>query len=60
VWTPQVNVIHPGHPEQAPAALAALKAKWPGPFAHDLAYNQNLSLTGNGFLIDTRGANDLQ
>lgn len=53
VWTPQVHIIHPGTPPQAPATLAALREKWPGPFAHDLAYNQNLALTGSGFTVDT-------
>lgn len=53
VWTPQVHVIHADAAPQAPEALAALQERWAGPFAHDLAYNQNLALSGNGFTLDT-------
>jgi glycosyltransferase domain-containing protein len=52
VWTPQVHVIHPGNLPQAPEALAALREKWAGAFAHDQAYNKNLALTGKGFTLD--------
>lgn len=52
VWTPKVQVIHPGNLPQAPGALAALREKWAGAFAHDLAYNKNLALTGKGFTLD--------
>jgi len=51
VWTPQVQVIHPGTLPDAPQALAALREKWAGPFQHDLAYNKNLALTGKGFTL---------
>ncbi|WP_346829851.1 TIGR00180 family glycosyltransferase [Pseudomonas abietaniphila] len=51
VWTPQVHIIHPGHQPDAPTALAAVQEKWAGAFAHDLAYNQNLALTGTGFTL---------
>jgi hypothetical protein len=51
VWTPQVQVIHPGTLPDAPQALQALREKWPGPFQHDLAYNKNLALTGKGFTL---------
>jgi glycosyltransferase domain-containing protein len=51
VWTPQVQVIHPGALPDAPKALQALREKWSGPFQHDLAYNQNLALTGKGFTL---------
>jgi glycosyltransferase domain-containing protein len=60
VWTPQVHILHSGQTPDAPAALAALQEKWSDAFAHDLAYNQNLSLTGNGFSIDASHANGLQ
>ncbi|TVT85792.1 TIGR00180 family glycosyltransferase [Pseudomonas sp. H3(2019)] len=52
VWTPQVQVIHPGTLPDAPQVLAALREKWAGPFQHDLAYNKNLALTGKGFTLD--------
>jgi glycosyltransferase domain-containing protein len=51
VWTPQVQVIHPGTLPEAPQALAALRDKWAGQFQHDLAYNQNLAKTGKGFTL---------
>ncbi|SEQ36966.1 glycosyltransferase domain-containing protein [Pseudomonas sp. NFACC02] len=51
VWTPQVHVVHPGTLPQAPEALAALQHKWADAFAHDLAYNKNLALTGKGFTL---------
>jgi GT2 family glycosyltransferase len=51
VWTPQVQIVHTGTlPDQAQAA-AALQDKWQARFAHDVAYNQNLSLTGKGFTL---------
>lgn len=52
VWTPKVQIIHPGHLPQAPEALAALRERWAGAFDHDLAYNKNLALTGKGFTLD--------
>ncbi|MDB5984071.1 MAG: glycosyl transferase family protein, partial [Pseudomonas sp.] len=51
VWTPQVQVIHPGSLPQVPQALEALRNKWAGQFQHDLAYNKNLALTGKGFTL---------
>jgi glycosyltransferase domain-containing protein len=51
VWTPHVHVIHPGTLPDAPEALAALQEKWADAFAHDLAYNKNLQLTGKGFTL---------
>jgi glycosyltransferase domain-containing protein len=51
VWTPQVQVIHPGTLPTSPDALEALRDKWAGPFQHDLAYNKNLALTGKGFTL---------
>ena len=53
VWTPQVQVIHPGTLPEAPQALEALREKWPGALSHDLAYNQNLAMTGKGFTLGT-------
>lgn len=58
VWTPQVQVYHSGSTAQAPLALARLQDKWAGAFAHDLAYNQNLSLSGRGFTVDTASTAD--
>lgn len=51
VWTPLVQVLHPGELPQAPQALAALREKWSAAFAQDAAYNANLSLTGKGFTL---------
>lgn len=51
VWTPQVQVIHPGALPVAPTELAALQGKWADAFARDLAYNKNLQLTGSGFSL---------
>lgn len=51
VWTPYVQVIHPGEVVQTLTALAALRAKWATAFAHDLAYNRNLSQTGSSFTL---------
>ncbi|QXI19305.1 glycosyltransferase family 2 protein [Pseudomonas hamedanensis] len=51
VWTPLVQVLHTGELPQAPAALAALREKWPEAFAQDPAYNANLALTGKGFTL---------
>ncbi|EJM10837.1 putative glycosyltransferase [Pseudomonas sp. GM21] len=58
VWTPQVQVIHPGTMPEAPQALQALRDKWPGPFQHDLAYNKNLALTGKGFTLGNASSVD--
>lgn len=51
VWTPQVHVLHGADVPQAPQALEALREKWSAAFAHDPAYNANLSLTGKGFSL---------
>jgi hypothetical protein len=51
VWTPRVQVIHPGVVSQAPKALGALREKWAAAFAQDQAYNANLALTGKGFAL---------
>jgi len=51
VWTPLVQVIHPGVVSQAPQALDALREKWAAAFAQDRAYNANLALTGKGFAL---------
>ena len=56
VWTPQVQITHPGVLADAPQALAALRDKWAGSFDSDPAYNKNLSLTGNGFDLGTPSA----
>ncbi|SDO34590.1 glycosyltransferase domain-containing protein [Pseudomonas arsenicoxydans] len=51
VWTPRVQVIHPGEVAQAPQVLDALREKWAAAFAQDQAYNANLALTGKGFAL---------
>ena len=51
VWTPHVQVLHPGILGEAPQALDALRDKWAGAFAQDQAYNRNLALTGKGFTL---------
>jgi len=56
VWTPQVQVIHPGTLPESPQALAALRDKWTGAFEHDLAYNKNLALTGKGFTLGSESS----
>jgi glycosyltransferase domain-containing protein len=53
VWTPQVEIIHPGSMPHSDAALETLRTKWSAQFAHDPAYNSNLSLTGKGFTLGT-------
>ena len=58
VWTPQVQIAHPGTLPNDPNAVAALRDKWQARFAHDEAYNQNLALTGKGFTLgDACGVN---
>lgn len=51
VWTPHVQVIHSGEVQASESSLEALREKWPGPFAHDEAYNSNLALDGPGFTL---------
>lgn len=56
VWTPQVQITHPGTLPDNPQAAAALRDKWPARFEQDSAYNQNLALTGKGFTSANRPA----
>ncbi|RON49156.1 glycosyl transferase family 2 [Pseudomonas frederiksbergensis] len=51
VWTPLVQVIHPGVVQQGQQVLDALRDKWSAAFAQDQAYNANLALTGKGFAL---------
>jgi len=51
VWTPYVQVVHPGSVAQPAPTLFSLQRKWPGNFAHDLAYNQNLSQVAPTFAL---------
>ncbi|VVQ20200.1 hypothetical protein PS938_04864 [Pseudomonas fluorescens] len=51
VWTPQVQIVHTGTLANDAQAIAALQDKWQAHFAQDVAYNQNLSLTGKGFTL---------
>jgi glycosyltransferase domain-containing protein len=51
VWCPQAQLLHPGLLPDAPELAAALRDKWQARFAQDVAYNQNLSLTGKGFTL---------
>jgi GT2 family glycosyltransferase len=51
VWTPLVQVIHPGELPEAPQALAALREKWATAFEHDQAYSKNLASTGKAFTL---------
>ncbi|MGF6109798.1 TIGR00180 family glycosyltransferase [Pseudomonas frederiksbergensis] len=51
VWTPLVQVVHPGAVPQGAQVLDALREKWSGAFAQDPAYNANLALTGKGFVL---------
>lgn len=53
VWTPQVQVVHPGEVPQSAAALQALRGKWSSAFEQDVAYNRHLSLHGAGFQLTT-------
>ncbi|WP_166364058.1 glycosyltransferase family 2 protein [Pseudomonas akapageensis] len=57
VWTPQVQIVHPGTLPSDEAVLAALRDKWQV-FAQDPAYNQNLATTGNGFVLSAPKAVD--
>lgn len=52
VWTPQVQVVHPGDIAKAPEALHALRSKWAAAFEHDTAYNRHLALRGQGYTLD--------
>ncbi|MGE1177252.1 glycosyltransferase family 2 protein [Pseudomonas sp. BW7P1] len=58
VWTPSVQVLHPGQLPQAPEALEALREKWAAAFAGDQAYNANLSLTGKGYTLNESASLD--
>jgi glycosyltransferase domain-containing protein len=58
VWTPYVQVVHPGIVAQPAPTLFSLQRKWPGHFAHDLAYNQNLSQTSASFALGDAAAID--
>ncbi|MBC3774894.1 TIGR00180 family glycosyltransferase [Pseudomonas sp. SWRI99] len=58
VWTPAVQVIHKGGMPDASHALAALRKKWAAAFVQDQAYNANLSLNGNGFVLDDSASLD--
>jgi glycosyltransferase domain-containing protein len=51
VWTPQVQLTHPGVLPDAPEALAALREKWADAFARDPAYNPNLAQTGKAYSL---------
>ncbi|WP_447788896.1 TIGR00180 family glycosyltransferase [Pseudomonas farris] len=51
VWCPQAQIQHPGVLADAPQLAAALRDKWQARFAQDVAYNQNLALTGKGFTL---------
>jgi glycosyltransferase domain-containing protein len=58
VWVPQAHIQHPGTLPDAASAMEALRSKWSGQFAQDLAYNKNLALTGKGFTLgDVSGVN---
>ncbi|WP_311971097.1 TIGR00180 family glycosyltransferase [Pseudomonas baltica] len=58
VWTPYVQVVYPGSVAQPAQTLFSLQRKWPGNFAHDLAYNQNLSQLGGSFALGDAAAID--
>jgi GT2 family glycosyltransferase len=51
VWCPQAQMLHPGLLPDAPQTAAALQDKWRARFTQDVAYNQNLALTGKGFTL---------
>ncbi|WP_347904736.1 TIGR00180 family glycosyltransferase [Pseudomonas purpurea] len=51
VWTPQAQIAHPGTLPDNPQAAAALRDKWRARLEQDVAYNQNLALTGKGFTL---------
>ncbi|GEM_PF-336434 len=61
VWTPQATLLHEGShdkagadPERAEEAQRVLFDRWLPTIARDQAYNQNLTLFGVGFQVDTR------
>ncbi|MCO8163421.1 TIGR00180 family glycosyltransferase [Pseudomonas sp. 21LCFQ010] len=51
VWTPQVQVIHPGTVVQSASALDSLRSKWAGVFECDTAYNRHFAQQGAGFTL---------
>ncbi|MGJ7516011.1 TIGR00180 family glycosyltransferase [Pseudomonas baetica] len=51
VWCPQAQLLHPGQLPDKPQLAEALRDKWQARFAQDVAYNQNLALTGKGFTL---------
>lgn len=51
VWTPQVQIQHPGALAENLQAAAALRDKWQARFQQDVAYNPNLTLSGKGFTL---------
>ncbi|MCY1454512.1 hypothetical protein D9M71_715860 [compost metagenome] len=46
-----MQIVHTGTLANDAQAIAALQDKWQAHFAQDVAYNQNLSLTGKGFTL---------
>ena len=58
VWTPRAQMVHPGILPDHPQAAAALVDKWSARFAQDVAYNQNLALTGKAFTLSAASGVD--
>jgi len=58
VWTPQVQIAHPGTLPENPQAEAVLREKWQARFAQDPAYNQNLAVSGTPFTLGEARAID--
>ena len=60
VWTPQVQIIHPGRLPEDEMALAALRDKWAAPFAQDMSYNANLAHIGTAYTLNEAGGSHWQ
>lgn len=58
VWTPQAQIAYSGSLPDSQQAAIALRNKWPERFAQDMAYNQNLALSGKSFTLGEASAVD--
>ncbi|MNF26554.1 N-acetylglucosaminyl-diphospho-decaprenol L-rhamnosyltransferase [compost metagenome] len=58
VWTPQVQIIHPGRIPEPSMADQALRDKWQAYVDQDPAYNKNLARSGKGFVMGSSVAVD--
>lgn len=52
VWTPNVQIVHPGIVQVSDSVRQALTDKWSAQLDQDQAYNKNLDLSGQGFTLN--------